>query len=128
MRRLMSCLVLAGVVAVVGCSSSDDNSNPPPDVAGTWTMVANVVYGFDLTITQSGGAIDGTMVRTNGVEPTDTISGTIDGDGMISFIRSRVDQQYNGILTSDATQWILEGTFGGVGNTNVYPWRATMAK
>lgn len=132
MRRLMSCLAVVGLVAMLGCNS-DDSDTPSdtatvPSVTGTWAMVANTAFEFDLTLTQTGGTIGGFMERTNGSEPIDPVNGTITSGGVITFTRGRVSQTYTGIRLSDATNWILEGSFVGLGDTNTFPWRATMPK
>lgn len=57
---------------MVGCSS-DENI---PNLAVTWKMIANVGYQFDLVLTQDGGTITGKLIRTNGCEPEDTVTGS----------------------------------------------------
>lgn len=131
MRRFMFCLAMLSLTFVIGCETATDNTNDTvvvPDVAGTWAMVANTAFGFDLTLSQTENVVGGFMERTNGVEPTDAISGTITADGQLTFLRARVNQTYTGALTNDATLRILEGTFTVEGDTNAYPWRATMPK
>jgi hypothetical protein len=133
MRKLMTLVALMGLVAAIGCNATDDDATNDdattvPSVTGTWAMVANTAFEFNLTLTQSGGTIGGFMERTNGIEPIDPVNGTINAGGVITFTRGRVSQTYTGIRISDATSWILEGTFVGVGDTNTVPWRATMPK
>jgi len=99
-----------------------------PNVAGAWAMTANTSFLFNLTLSQSEDIVGGFMERTNGVEPIDAISGTIDADSHLTFTRARLNQVYSGFLTSDATTLILEGTFTVPPSTNTYPWRATMPK
>jgi hypothetical protein len=132
MRKFISCMALVGLIAGFGCNTSTDNTDDAdvvvPNVAGAWAMTANTSFLFTLTLSQTEDIVGGFMERTNGVEPIDAISGTIDADGYLVFTRARVNQVYSGFLTSDATSRILEGTFTVPPATNQYPWRATMPK
>jgi hypothetical protein len=128
MLRKLLCLMALGMVLLVGgCSSSD--SDPIPNVAGTWKVVANTTYNFDLILTQDGGTLAGTMIRTNGVEPDDTIAGSIDSAGAITFTRTRAGvggwtQIYNGNVTI-GTPSVMAGTFSFAGATTFATWQAT---
>lgn len=128
MRKFMSCLALGGLVAVFGCNTATDHTDEAavPNVAGEWSMTANTSYLFSLNLSQTEDIVGGFMERTNGVEPIDAISGTIDADGHIVFTRARVNQVYSGTLASNATSRILEGTFTAPPATNQYSWRATL--
>jgi hypothetical protein len=82
-------------------------------LAGKWDMVGNVNYQFILEIQQSGNQITGTMTRTNGVEPVDSITGTSSDNG-IKFTRSRpgvFEQVYTGGLYTTGGPLKMTGTF-----------------
>jgi hypothetical protein len=69
MSKLIKGIMLAGMLLVVGCGSNGGGESPTfPNVAGDWTMTANTIYTFDLTLTQSGETISGQMDATNTVD------------------------------------------------------------
>jgi hypothetical protein len=78
------------------------------DVSGKWEMCANTNYEFDLDLGQSGDQISGTMTRTNGNEPVDSIYGTVSSDGKITFKRERPGQwvqNYTGQMEPSHIIW-----------------------
>lgn len=102
------------------CISAADN-----DAKGKWKMVANTAE-FDTEIDQSGNAISGTMIRTNGVEPVDTIRGWVYDQGRLQFIRERANswtQIYTGQIKGSGDNRYIEGTFTHNGE-GAYPWSA----
>jgi hypothetical protein len=120
MRKALLLMTLAVMVAsFTGCSSDD-----AIDLAGTWSMVANQTFQFDLTIKQDGSTITGTMVRVAGTEADTPIAGTIDGT-TVSFTRTGATftQVYTGSITPDAKT--MGGTFTAGGGTTSFPWNAT---
>jgi hypothetical protein len=127
MKRNVLFLMALGLALLVGGCSSDSSS---PNVSGTWKMVANVTYQFDLILAQDGDRITGSMVRTNGSEPTDNVFGTVDADGAVSFSRVRTGaggwtQIYVGAVTTTAGISTMNGTFRFSTATTSAPWQAT---
>lgn len=123
MRRWICLMTLGLALLAGGCSSSDEETIP--NLAGTWKMIANVTFQFDLLLTQNGGTITGTMARTNGVEPTDAVNGTIDANGAVTFTRARVNQSYVGAVSTTAGITSMNGTFSTAGSSTVALWQAT---
>ena len=127
MLRKVICLVALGLAVLVGgCSSSDS----VPNVAGTWKMVANVLFQFDMILAQNGGTITGSMIRTNGVEDVDTVAGTVESDGAINFTRTRAGvggwtQIYTGAVTTSGGVSVMNGTFRLSTSSTSVPWQAT---
>jgi hypothetical protein len=98
-----------------------------PNIAGLWKMVANVAYDFDLVIQQNGYQITGTMTRTNGDEPMDSIEGTIDANGKIVFTRNRAGsfvQVYSGQVSGTGSSLSIGGTYDH-DNSGAYSWSAS---
>lgn len=76
-------------------------------------------YEFELELRHNGSAIEGTMRRTNGDEPVDPVSGSIDFDGTLIFFRVRAgvfEQRYTGRITGLARHIKLEGQWFHDGN------------
>jgi hypothetical protein len=131
MRPFTKVIILMGILLTTGCGSggsgSDDVSATTPNVAGEWTMIANTSYTFDLTLTQSGGTISGSMDATNSGDPTDPVTGTVTLDGNVTFTRERAGawtQVYTGNVTIKGGLMVMEGTFTQSGVTGNFPWRA----
>ena len=129
MLRKAFCLLTLGLVLFAGgCSSSDDENLP--NLTGTWKMVTSGAYNFDLILTQNGATISGTMVRTNGTEPTDTVTGTVDASNTATFTRVRTGtggwtQTYVGVVTTTGGIMSMNGTYTGTQFTGAYLWQAT---
>lgn len=142
MRKMLIGMMLAGVFFLGGCDSSDDKTTDPvtaptpdpapakpttTDVAGLWKMTATTptVYTFDLSLSQSGAALTGSMDSTNTGDPTDSISGSITSAGKITFTRKRVGhwtQVYSGTVNSSTS---MGGTFTHTpGTDGPFPWIA----
>lgn len=131
MLRTFMVLATLGVVLLVGgCNSDDETATVTiPTVAGTWKMVANTNFDFDLVLLQSDGTITGTMTRTNGTEPVDNVAGTVEASGAITFIRTRSGtggwtQTYTGTVNV-GTVSVMSGTFTTSNSATVATWTAT---
>ncbi len=101
--------------------------NPVPNISGSWKMVANVQYQFDLELQQNGRDFTGTMTLTNGQEPVDTVNGSVSPCAGLEFIRNRQGsfiQQYKGKVLGSGRDLHLQGNFthNGAGQ---YPWSAS---
>lgn len=97
------------------------------DVSGKWEMTANTNYEFDLDLRQGGDQISGTMTRTNGYEPVDSIQGMVSSDGKITFKRERPGewvQDYTGQISSSGDSLSMDGTFAH-NMAGSFPWTAT---
>lgn len=124
MHRLLWCVVLGTVVLVSGCAG---DGGIPPQLAGRWAMVANVTFEFDLILDQTGGTITGTMVRTNGIEPDDPVTGTVTPDGRVTFVRERAGswtQTYAGAVDATASPMTMSGLFNQDGGVVYVAWTA----
>jgi len=101
------------------------------DLTGTWAMVANTNYKFDLDIQQltpKGDQFYGLMKSTSGLEPSDFTSGTILPDGTVKFTRKRPNewiQTYIGAVSLSSSHLLMRGTFTQTGSLGQYPWSAT---
>jgi hypothetical protein len=139
MRKKFSRLTIAILYSLVGfliftlisCSGGGDDGGGSatsfPRIAGEWSMIANTIYTFDLNVTQSGGAITGSIDSTNTGDPTDPITGTVTSVGNVVFIRERAGawtQVYTGTVTTQGNIMVMEGTFTHSGETGTFPWRA----
>jgi hypothetical protein len=112
-------LIFAVCICTTCISAADNVAN------GKWKMSANTAE-FDMVIDQSGGTISGTMTRTNGVEPVDTINGWVYDQGRLQFIRERANswtQIYTGQIKGSGDNRYIEGTFTHNGE-GAYPWSA----
>ncbi len=140
MLRTLICLMTLGLILFVGgCNSSDDPVTTTttttttttvtiPNLAGTWKMVGNVTFQFDLYLTQVGGTITGKIVRTDATEPEDPVNGTVDENGAVAFTRVRAGlwtQTYVGTVTTSGGITSMSGTFTMTGYTGTYLWQAT---
>ncbi len=95
---MRSTILLALVAAVVGCSGSND-SGPPADVAGNYTLTVtdgqngcnvenfttnSTQSGIAVAITQSGSSVSATATSYSGLmlafAAGNTLNGTIDGE------------------------------------------------
>jgi hypothetical protein len=97
------------------------------DVSGMWNMVGNEAFQFDLKLQQNDNMITGTMTRTNGQEPVDTISGFVYPSGKIVFNRARpgvFTQVYTGQISGIGSSLSIDGTFTQDGEGQ-YPWSAS---
>ena len=140
MRKVLIGVMLTGVFFLGGCDSSDEKTTDPvtaptpapatpttPDVAGLWKMTAtsSTVFTFDLSLSNSGASLTGSMDSTNTGDPTDSISGSISSAGKITFTRTRVGhwtQVYTGTVSSSTA---MGGTFTHTpGTGGPYPWIA----
>jgi|WetSurSiteA1Bulk_404760.scaffolds.fasta_scaffold00750_3 hypothetical protein len=104
--------------------------NPVPNITGSWKMVADNQYQFNLAVKQSGRDFTGTMTRTNGQEPVDSVSGSVSSCTGIEFTRERQGsfvQQYSGNFSGSGEDFNLEGNFTYNG-TGQYPWSARKSK
>lgn len=98
-----------------------------PNLTGLWRMVGNYLK-FDLSLQQTGSTFIGTLTRTDGNEPVDTVNGNVYPNWTVKFTRERpgsFTQLYTGSVHDINITYIMEGTFShdGVGS---YPWNATM--
>lgn len=98
------------------------------DLTGTWAMVANTDFNFKLDMQQQNSVkFSGMMIRTNGQEPVDIISGTISPDGTVKFTRERPNewtQKYSGVVSGSSGDLLMKGTFIQTGVAGQYPWIA----
>jgi len=119
-------IIQAGLVIIVLAICMIANA-VQTDVSGKWEMCANTNYEFDLDLGQSGDQISGTMTRTNGNEPVDSIYGTFSSDGKITFKRERPGQwvqDYTGQISSSGDSLTMDGTFAH-NMAGSYHWTAT---
>ncbi|MCX6567364.1 MAG: hypothetical protein NTW38_13255, partial [Candidatus Aminicenantes bacterium] len=84
----LSVLVFAVFVPAAGAVQATHQ------VAGKWKMTVSGSYEFELQLRQSGQDFEGTMKRTNGDEPIDPVSGTVQEDGTIQFERRRGAEEW----------------------------------
>lgn len=84
-----------------------------PSVSGTWQVNANGFKG-EMVINQNGSGISGYIFG-----PNDKISGTIQSDGSIQFLRSKANQNFTGKVNSNR----MSGTFTWSGKTS--KWEAS---
>lgn len=128
MRSFERVIILMGMLLAVGCGSGNDEVSPTvPNVAGQWTMIANTSFTFDLTLTQSGESISGSIDSTNTGDPTDSVTGSVTSGGNVSFTRERAGawtQVYTGMVTTQGNFMVMEGTFTHSGVAGTFPWRA----
>jgi hypothetical protein len=106
------------------------SASAPYDLSGRWSMVADTNYKFDLDLTQDGDKLSGTMRRTNGNEPVDTIRGVVYSDGRVEFHRLRPGswvQKYTGLSSNPSGTLHLEGSFETTGSTGEYNWVADIS-
>lgn len=105
-------------------------SNPAYNISGKWDMVGNSVFRFELDLKQTNNIIHGTMTRTNGNEPIDSIEGTVNQGGMVEFNRVRPNQwsqKYNGSVSqSSRGSYIMKGTFTQTSVQGEFSWNATL--
>ena len=112
--------LIIAICICTACISAADNG-----AKGKWKMVANTAE-FDMELDQSGNTISGTMIRTNGAEPVDTIHGWVYDQGGLQFIRERANswtQIYTGQIKGSGDNRYIEGTFTHNGE-GAYPWLA----
>ncbi len=105
-------------------------SNPTYNISGKWDMIGNSIFQFVLDLTQTNNVIRGTMTRTNGNEPVDSIEGTINQGGRVEFNRVRPNewsQKYTGLVSRSSDGiYTMKGTFTQTGAQGDYSWNATL--
>jgi hypothetical protein len=108
-------------------------SPPPVDLSGEWKMTcpAEIVWEFNLRLSQSGKEFRGDMTCTNVSNPHTTVSGRILPDGTFEFTRRTGSwkQHYIGKVVEQAggRPIRIEGVFGEEGKENLQ-WRAWRTK
>ena len=89
--KLIMWLLVGVCMAFVGCESNDDGSSTPRDYSGTWNVSAGGEQVLQITITQNGSAVSGSVSdggsfsgTVNGNTMTfsaDEVTGSVSGDG-----------------------------------------------
>jgi len=107
-------------------NKQDNHEAIAQNLSGSWNMIANISYEFIFEIRHDGSNIEGKMIRTNGREPIDKISGRVNSNGSVEFNRYRPGQwvqKYKGNLAKKGDKLILKGFFYHNGS-GPYEWYA----
>jgi hypothetical protein len=101
----------------------------PFDITGQWSLTVSGSYEFSLVLKQNGQDVNGTMKRTNGNEPIDPVSGTVQEDGSIQFERCRGAkewiQRYTGRIDFAGAPLRITGNWSHLGSHSSGSWVAT---
>ena len=101
-----------------------------PNITGYWKMVADSRYQFNLAVQQSGRDFTGTMTRTNGQEPVDSVNGGVSPCTGIEFTRKRQGSfihHYSGNISGSGEDLHFEANFTCNGKGQ-YHWSARKNK